>query len=182
MYNLKKISFYEKPISNTHPNGEWTLEDVYKYVTTSEQAQKCTTELRQMTDEADQRKSKLENFDSVTFSGTFTHRAASNLIKHSGYLSIDIDHIYNGLNELKSKIIADEVLQPELVFVSPRGNGLKCVVTIDLDKGSHLMWYNAVKGYIKETYGVDTDDNCKDVARACFLPFDKDCFIKNNCI
>lgn len=175
-----KFSFYKKPISNTTPNGEWTLEDAYRYITTNEKAKKCTEELRQETDEDKQRSCKMNKLDSVTFSGTFTKRSANNLINHSGYLAIDIDHIYNGLEELKSKIINDNVLQPELVFTSPRGNGLKAVVTIDLEKGSHLMWYHAVKGYIKETYGVDTDDNCKDVCRACFLPYDENCYFNIN--
>lgn len=174
----KKFSFYKKPVMNTKPDGEWTLKDAYNYITTNADAKSNTDELRAKGDENEQRDYKKDNFATVTFSGCFSQRSSSNLLQHSGYMSIDIDHVDVGLEELKSKLIEDEIIEPELVFISPSGKGLKVVTTIDLEVADHQKWFYAIKGYISEKYGISIDEKCKDVSRACFLPYDKDCFIK----
>lgn len=180
MNKLKKFSFFKKPIKNTKPDGMWTIEEVFKYITTSEKAKRNTELLRSIKDEKQQREFKAKNFDFVTFSGTFTMRSAEGLLEHSGLLVLDIDHVGDGLEDLKSLMIVDKCLQAELVFTSPSGDGLKVVVEIDLSRGSHLKWFYAVKAYIDETYGISIDEKCKDVGRACFLPYDNEAYFRNN--
>lgn len=41
-------------------------------------------------------------------------------------------------------------------------------------------YFRAVSNYIKKTYGVEPDKSGKDIARACFLPYDPDAFINPN--
>lgn len=177
---MKNFSHYSSPITNTSPTGVWGLDDVHRYITTSEVARKNTEELRSIKDERQHREFKAKNFDSVTFSGVFTKRCADGLIEHSGLVVLDIDHVGEKVNELKGMFIIDQMLQPLMVFTSPSGDGLKVVVEIDLEKADHLTWFYALKGYVSEIYGISIDEKCKDVGRACFLPYDRDCFYKKD--
>jgi hypothetical protein len=177
---MKKFNFFQSPITNTSPTGVWGLDDVHRYIATSEVARKNTEELRSIKDERQHREFKAKNFDSVTFSGVFTKRCADGLIEHSGLVVLDIDHVGEKVNELKGLFIIDQMLQPLIVFTSPSGDGLKVVVEIDLEKGDHLTWFYALKGYVSEIYGISIDEKCKDVGRACFLPYDRDCFYKKD--
>lgn len=175
----KKFSFYKKPVMNTKPDGVWTVDDVHRYITTNEDARKNTEELRSIADEKQHREFKAKQFDCVTFSGTFSKRSADGLIEHSGLMVLDIDHVGMKVNELKGVFILDQMLQPLMVFTSPSGDGLKVVVEIDLEKANHLTWFYALKGYVSEIYGINIDEKCKDVGRACFLPYDRDCYLKD---
>ncbi len=175
---MKNFSHYNSPITNTSPTGVWGLDDVHRYITTSEVARKNTEELRSIKDEKQHREFKAKNFDSVTFSGVFTKRCVDGLIEHSGLMVLDIDHVGEKVNELKGMFIIDQMLQPLMVFTSPSGDGLKVVVEIDLEKADHLTWFYALKGYVSEIYGISLDEKCKDVGRACFLPYDKECYFK----
>jgi len=52
------------------------------------------------------------------------------------------------------------------------------VIGIHIDEsdiaGSHLDYFNAVTSYVKNVYGILIDQSCKDLARACFLPYDSE--------
>lgn len=41
----------------------------------------------------------------------------------------------------------------------------------------HEDYFHAVSAYCQATYGYEPDKNCKDVSRACFLPYDPDVYI-----
>lgn len=179
---MKNFSHYKSPITNTSPTGVWGLADVHRYITTSEVALKNTEELRCIKDEQKHREFKAKQFDCVTFSGVFTKRCADGLIEHSGLIVLDIDHVGEKVNELKGLFIIDQMLQPLMVFTSPSGDGLKVVVEIDLEKADHLTWFYALKGYVSEIYGISIDEKCKDVGRACFLPYDRECYFRDNMV
>lgn len=64
-----------------------------------------------------------------------------------------------------------------LLFRSPSGDGLKWVVEIDISRYSHLQWFRMIEKYLKEAYNLEVDASGKNVSRACFLPYDPDCYI-----
>ena len=175
--NEEMFSFYKGPIQNTKPLGEVTLKTCYEYIT-SDAAQPATEALRAIdpNDKDKRRAFKAANFDSVTFSGCFTKRGADNLIAHSGLIGLDFDHVA-GLPALKAQLLKDPYFQPQLLFTSVSGKGLRDVVEIDLTKADHATWFKAVSHYMKATYGITVDPQCSDVCRASFLPYDPEAYL-----
>ena len=64
-----------------------------------------------------------------------------------------------------------------MMFTSPSGDGFKWVVGIDLAKCDHRTWFQALSNYVRITYGLETDAKCINVSRACFLPYDANCYV-----
>ena len=125
------ISFFNFPISNTLPRCRVTVKQIYEYII-SGRAKEKTLLLRSLVDGGVRRAYKAQNLDYVTFSGCFSVRKIDGLISHSGFMCFDIDHIDSEerLQEIKSKLINDELLHTVLIFRSPSGNGLKWVVEV----------------------------------------------------
>lgn len=173
-FNQPHFSYFRAPITNTSPFREVTVLDVYHAIKMSFKEQ--TTELRTLADKKVARKFKAIHFDYVTFSGVFTRRSDQSIKKHSGLLAIDFDHL-GDLPGLKSELLKDQFLETELLFVSPSGDGLKWVISIDLTQVNHQDYFKAAANYIQQTYQLDIDQSGKDVSRACFLPHDTNPFI-----
>jgi len=171
----QKISFFKKPISNIFPFNSKSLREVYELIRSS-RYQEVTKILRVIPDLKQARKYKAEKFDYLTFSGAFVKRSDQNLITHSGFLCLDFDHLEN-LSAFRKFLLEDDSIETELLFVSPSGDGLKWVVAVDLQVGSHLEWFQGISNYIEASYGVQTDSSGKDVSRACFIPHDPDVYI-----
>lgn len=169
------FSYFYKPITNTIPNKEVSLIDVYKLIK-GESFSQPTISLRSIADPKEARKYKALNFDYVTFSGTFSKRNDNNLKKHSGLLTIDFDKIKD-LADLKEKLVNDQYFETELLFQSPSGDGLKWIIPMDLTKAKHQNYFKAVSNYITKTYCLEVDQSGKDISRACFLPHDSDIYI-----
>lgn len=170
-----QFSFYNRPVKNTTPSKTMTLLDAYHDIK-SYRNQPQTAILRTFADQNQAKAYKAQWFDYVTFSGTFTRRSAQELIQHSGLMVLDIDHLEE-VDSLRQSLINDLELKVELLFASPSGNGLKCVVAIDTKAASHLEWFLAITEYFKHTYNVTLDPSGKDVPRACFLPYDSSVYI-----
>lgn len=171
-----RFSFFQAPVKNVKPLRTIGVVEAYKYIT-SLYAYRRTCHLRELTEAAEQRTYKAEAFDYVTFSGTFTQRAAHGLTAHSGLLCIDLDHLGLRLHTLRSQLCDDPRFVTELAFVSPSGDGLKWVVRIDLTQADHPTWFRALQNYLRLTYGVEADPSARDVARACYLPSDASCYV-----
>jgi len=169
------FSFFKAPISNTKPHSETTLRKVYNAIVGNYYKDR-TEKLRAISDIAQARKFKASNFDYCTFSGTFESRNDKALIKHSGLLCVDFDHLQN-LNDLKNRLLADEYFDTQLLFISPSGDGLKWIISIDTETATHGDYFAAVANYILQTYGVTMDKSGRDISRACFLPYDPQAFI-----
>lgn len=172
---IPKFSFFKRPITNTKPDKEMNLVEVYQLIN-SELYKLNTLNIRQIQDKAKSRVFKAQNFDYVTFSGTFSKRTDNDLIKHSGLITIDFDHVQD-LEQLRQALLNDEYFDTELLFVSPSGDGLKWIIQIDLSQGSHQLLFSAIAAYIKKTYNLEVDKSGKDISRACFLPYDNNIFI-----
>lgn len=173
--NLPKFSYFHCPVINTQPNAEMTIPDVYAAIKSNKYKHQ-TEELRSISESESARKYKAKNFDYCTFSGIFSKRNDSALIRHSGLLTLDFDHVSN-LQELRETLLQDRYFETELMFVSPSGDGLKWIIPIDLKECSHQDWFRAIAAYIKATYQLEVDKSGKDISRACFLPHDPKVYI-----
>lgn len=169
------FSYFRKPISNTHPLECVDLKKVYELITGDSFIQ-TTIKLREITDNKQARTFKSQNFDSVTFSGVFTSREDNALVKHSGLIAIDFDHV-SDLHALRTALITDPLLETALLFTSPSGDGIKWIVTLDLEQNNHADYFNALSNYIKQTYLIQIDTSGRNVSRACFLSHDPNCYI-----
>lgn len=173
--NHQAFSFFDMPIKNITPCNVFTLSDAYHYIT-GHQASQSTYQLRCISDKEYAKEFKKQNFKYCTFSGLFHYRNDSALIQHSGLLCIDFDHL-NDVNETKKILLDDTYLTTELMFVSPSGNGIKWVISIDINQYSHSDCFCAISNYLFATYSLKADPQCKNVSRACFLPHDPFCYI-----
>ena len=151
---------------------------VYKYIV-GDYAKKRTEKLRSITDPKQARQFKATNFDYCTFSGMFTTRNDKALVIHSGLLCVDFDHLQN-VDLLRNQLLQDEYFETQLLFVSPSGDGLKWIISIDTTKSSHGQFFAAVANYILQTYKVEVDKSGRDISRACFLAYDPNAFIHPN--
>lgn len=188
METKKLFQFYPAPVTTLQSNVVWGIREVYNYISSDMDAMKRTQELREIIkdvrdgkrDPKDVGEYKKKNFDFVTFSGTFTQRKDACLIKHSGLLCLDFDHVGGPtvLQALKEKLIHDEHFTTWLCFVSPSGDGLKWVIEIEVSpEVSHQTWFLAVQEYIREIYHLEVDEKCGNVSRTCFLPHDGSCYV-----
>jgi hypothetical protein len=112
----------------------------------------------------------------ILFSGQFVHRCIDGLINHSGYICLDFDKFsdYESLLTWRDSLIDDRYTYS--VFVSPSGNGLKCVVKIPpTDYKGHKACFMALKAYYGSEY---FDDTVFDVSRICFESYDPGLQIK----
>ena len=171
---LPQMSQFKNPIKNTTPYSNINIHSFYERITTDQKVKLICDKLSSLSKEA-QRQVKANELDYITPSGTFNKRSNNELIAHSGYLSIDFDNIPDcDLNQLKNKLINDNTIQTVLLFKSPSGNGLKWFIKIPPVAETHGMYFDAVKNYIQTKYNIEVDKACRDVARACFVSYDKE--------
>jgi len=169
------FSFYKSPIKNTIPHKSATLLQIYNAIT-GDFYKERTDKLRSIADPKQARQFKANNFDYCTFSGVFTSRNDKNLVKHSGLLAVDFDHLPN-LDEVRQALLADDYFDTQLLFISPSGDGLKWIIPIDISQTPHSEYFTAVAKYILQTYSIEVDKSGRDISRACFLAYDPNAFI-----
>ncbi len=173
--NLSKFSYFKLPVKNTKPFKEVTIYDIYQLIIGKDYFESTIT-LRAISDLKEARSFKAKYFDYVTFSGTFKTRNDKELIKHSGLMAIDFDHLTD-LDNVREQLLMDEYFETELLFVSPSGDGLKWIIPVELEKVSHQEYFRAVANYVRQTYKLEIDQSGKDISRACFLPNDPTAYI-----
>jgi hypothetical protein len=121
-------------------------------------------------DEASKLKRTLPAF---MFSGTFARRKSDAILKHSGLLVLDFDGCGT---EPKAALASDP--HAVLAFVSPSGNGLKVVISIEADPATHGASFDAARAYFRERYSLDADPSGRDLARLCYVSHDPDAILK----
>ncbi|MDR1679683.1 MAG: hypothetical protein LBR81_07900 [Prevotellaceae bacterium] len=169
------FSFFKSPITNIKPHKAVSLLQIYNAIKGNYYRER-TQKLRAISCVSQARKFKTSTFDYCTFSGVFTTRNDKALIKHSGLLCLDFDHLQS-VEKLRFQLLQDEYFDTQLLFRSPSGNGLKWIISIDTATTQHGNYFTAVANYIKTTYNIDVDKSGKDISRACFLPYDPQAFI-----
>lgn len=109
------------------------------------------------------------NLPSICFSGTFgDERTDISLIKHSGFIVLDFDNIYDVPTK---KVELMSLNYCYACWVSPSGNGLKMLVKI-ADSKKHIEHFQSLKKELPEI-----DDSGKNVSRVCFESWDEEIFI-----
>lgn len=176
------MSFFRAPVTNKVPEKSITLLEVAQMIK-NPWLEPQTLALRQITDEAEARRFKGSHFPYVTPAGVFSYCADASLLKHSGVLCMDLDHI-DDVESLKRKLIADKLFNTLMVFRSPSGYGLKWFIGINLSKCTHRQWFDAVRNYLMSpAYGLDAkqaDSSVRNESRACFLCFDPEVYVNPN--
>jgi hypothetical protein len=107
------------------------------------------------------------------FAGVFKSRCKDELEKHSGLLVLDFDDCGT---DRKEEIAADPHVV--LCFVSPSGNGLKVVVSIEADAALHGESFDAARAYFRDHFQLDADPTGRDLARMCFVSHDPGAILK----
>ena len=178
MDKMFEMSLFNAPISNKVPQRTVTLLEVAQLIK-GRSLEPQTLALRLITDEAKARSYKGFNFPYITPAGVFSYCNDQSLLKHSGVLCMDLDHV-GDVDGLKRKLIADRLFQTLLVFRSPSGDGLKWFIRIDLQKCGHRQWFDAVRNYLMATYGLSekqADPSVRNESRACFLCYDPEVYV-----
>ena len=174
-----RFSYYRGGIAATLPYAAITPAQLYTVLTCSRHRAR-TEALRAAPVGSPQRAELKKGLDYVTPGGTFTHRANAGLVKASGLLPLDFDHVPD-VGAARAALLADILLAPELVllFTSPSGDGLKVFVRTD-PTAAHLDNFRAYAAYLGAHYaplGLVPDEAGKDVARACFVPYAPDAWL-----
>jgi len=173
MKNDKLFSYYLAPVKNTTPNCNISLSKVYEWIK-GDSYKQITEQVR--TDAT--LKAKILPY--ITTSGTFRKRSETELIDYSGIICIDLDHCDI---TLKDTLAGDSFLNPALIFVSPRGEGLKVCIAIEgATRENRLRYFTALREYFLNTYQLKIDEACKDVSRACFLCHDPEAYFSDGSI
>ncbi|MBO8478182.1 MAG: hypothetical protein IAB80_04785 [Bacteroidetes bacterium] len=177
-----RMSFFRRPIRNTRPCRDASPQDVYKYLV-SDYAKANTETLRCIKDPKERSRFKSQNFDYVTPGGIFHSRKESDLVKASGYMVIDFDHISDP-EGLVLLLANEENFETILAFRSPSGDGVKWFVALPPDAKkpdgtpfTYGEFFTILSNYVRHAYGYEADPSGKDVCRACFLPHDPDAFL-----
>ena len=122
-------------------------------------------------DAADAEKLKLP---AALPSGIFQKRSSEGLRQRSGLICADLDGLGDQLLGFRQLIEAD----PHTLgcFLSPSGTGLKILLPVDLAR-SHAEAFRAMRRHFLEQFGLEIDEACKDVCRACFVSYDPDAYL-----
>ncbi len=180
------FSLFTAPISTTRPFQNVSLIDIYNYLI-SPCAKQATQQLRQIPNEKERRHFKAEHFDYCTFSGIFSYRSDKAIIEHSGLICLDFDHLPD-VEATFSLLKDDRYFETLLLFRSPSGDGLKWVISFfdsfrRYRNGEESLseyqtrFFPSLYNYIFNHYDVQVDKSCRNVSRACFLPYDPSAFL-----
>ena len=187
--NLAKVpcfSIFRRPITNKQPYQVVNLIDVNNYII-SDYAKDRTHEYRGIKDERYRRQYKADKFDYCTFSGIFSHRADKAIIQHSGLICLDFDHLKD-VEAIFGQLKQDPYFDTLLLFRSPSGDGLKWVISFTdsfLRYGNdgesfgdyQVRFFASLYNYVFNHYNVEVDKHCRNLSRACFLPYDPEAYL-----
>ena len=184
--NMPAFSIFRRPISNKYPYQVVNLIDVFNYII-SDYAKDRTREYRGIKIDKYRRQFKADKFDYCTFSGIFSIRADKAIIQHSGYICLDFDHLKD-VEATFRQLKEDQYFDTLLLFRSPSGDGLNWVISFTDsyfrygNDGESLGEYQerffiSLYNYIFNHYDVEVDKHCRNLSRACFLPYDPDAFL-----
>jgi len=163
-----KVSGF-KSAKNTKPVGDYFIDDILAGIKDGKFKEKVER-LRSIKDKNAYAEAKT-NLPSVAFSGIFSKRNKKSLIKHSGFLCLDIDNL-DDVEMVKETIRKDRFVYA--MFSSVSGKGLAVIVRIEPDQEKHFSAFQKLKDYILMMYGLEVDSSCSDISRLRFLSYDPD--------
>ena len=161
------------------PLRDVTLNAVHNHIV-SDAALEATERIRSVATKDERRELKVTLLDYFTPSGTFRYRRADDLIQDSGFIVIDFDHLDStaDLVAMREGLINCTRFKTALLFVSPSGDGLNWVIDAGNRDGlTRREYIERVGLYTLGEYSYYPDMQGIDVARACFLPHDPECYL-----
>jgi ADP-glucose pyrophosphorylase len=82
------------------------------------------------------------------------------------------------VEKVKNDLLNDENIKTGLLFISPRGNGLKWVIANkDITRENYTSYYQKVSDYTEIKYGLKADNGAKDISRATYLSYDPTAYL-----
>lgn len=159
------ISIFENAKS-VIPSGTITINDFLTHIKLGKW--KSLVEKIRNEPEKEIRKNLKEKLPAVTISGTFTQRNEKSLIKHSGFICIDIDNFVD-----KNLLLTDPYTYA--VFSSASGAGLAVLVKIDAKK--HKESFKWLRNYYFENFGIVVDNAPSNWASLRFVSYDANIYI-----
>ena len=114
---------------------------------------------------------KRKTAPGVTIAGSFDKRADNALIKHSGFIAVDLDDLED-INETKSIICPDPHVYA--CFTSISGRGL-CVL-FKINPAKHRESYRGIAEYLYNTYDIVVVSTGINLSRLRFVSFDPDLY------
>lgn len=131
--------------------------------------------LREMSKEEYDEQKKII-LPAVTFSGVFQpKRQIENCTEYNMIVTVDIDNIDPmELLDTAEKLKADPHVL--CLFVSPSGEGLKLLITVDSGKENHLEAFLSIEAYFKTIHDITIDPSGKDPCRLCFVSHDPELY------
>ena len=162
----KSISYFNPPITNTKPVDKLSFADVYQLITSGTLAEQ-TNEMRSLCNPNAIKDFKATRLPHITPSGVFYYRSEDGIKYHNETICIDIDGMESEeqLQETKKILIED-----------PYFYGLKWFTPIDLNQCGHRKWFEAIRNYLYNTYGIIADEKCINISRSCFLCYDPEAY------
>jgi hypothetical protein len=122
------------------------------------------------------------NLPTIAPSGTFSKRGSSYLIKHSGFICIDIDSGDNpsitDFKDLRNQL--SNILNVAYSGLSVSGKGVFCLIPI-LHTNKHKEHFEALK-ICFEKLDIIIDKACSDVSRLRGYSYDEDAYFNENAI
>ena len=128
------------------------------------------------------RKEAKKSLPVIMWQGIFHHRGNNGCAFLTGLMCIDVDH----KTDEELKMIKQTVMGwgcTYCCFKSPSGDGLKVVIKTDNISLIHYgNFYRQVEQIFINQFGIEPDDDCEDVGRACYCSFDPDLYYNPNAI
>jgi len=167
---MSKINFFSKiniklPESNTSINEflNNVKKGTWRHLIDPINAETDTDKVKEL---------KNKTLPYVSISGNFSKCEDKGLIKHSGFVCLDIDKLEDDLDTEWDKIIEDQYTYA--AFKSASGNGIAVLVKVNGDK--HKESYKSLISYYLENYQIILDDKCSNVSRARYVSYDPNTF------
>lgn len=159
-------------ISSEHPEMMMNVNDLIEVIKFG-YLEKEIRAIRNAKSKVQKDKLKKSSLPAITTSGVFEPRSSKGFKKHNGLIQIDIDDVVD-YDVRFNQLIKDPYSY--IAFRSPSGNGIKLIVKINPSKDTHLGQFYALQEYYSESYEIELDRSCKDLARCMLLSFDPNLF------
>jgi len=118
-----------------------------------------------------------KNLPAICFSGVFNKRNDASLVEHSGFICLDFDGFENkkDLQKFKKDLKKDEYVYS--AFISPSGAGIKVIVKIPKEPGSHTFFFEALNDHFNS---IHFDLTSKNLSRVCYESYDPDIYVNED--
>lgn len=157
---------------NPDPVADLTVFDFCNYVQNSQEYVQEIEALRDTKIKKEQRDKIKATLPAVTISGRFSKREAAGLIRHSGFICLDLDAGKNDITDWPA--VRDTLMDCENVYftaLSASGKGVFCLIPIAFPYLHKQQAIQLITDFAIAT-GLHPDQSCKDVCRLRGISYD----------